>query len=97
MLRLCSKSSCSYPGRSVRHAAFFDVSFYHPVKMPVGATGLPGPGDIVRASRLISRDKTKRSYSGLVNMRHYKAALYEATHRVIGQESAEAILAECLL
>ncbi|MBU4185425.1 MAG: hypothetical protein KKC23_04370, partial [Proteobacteria bacterium] len=75
----------------------FDVSFYHSVKLPAGATGLPSPGDIVRVSRLISRNKTKRSYSGLVNMRHYKAALYEATHRVIGQESAEAILAECLL
>jgi len=30
-------------------------------------------------------------------MRHCKAALYEATHKVIGQKSAEAILAECLL
>jgi len=57
MLRLCSESSCSYPGRSVRHAAF-DVSFYHSVKLPAGATGLPSPGDIGRASRLISRNKT---------------------------------------
>jgi len=71
----------SYPGRSVRHAAF-DVSFYHSVKLPAGATGLPSPGDIVRVSRLISRNKTKRSYSGLVNMRHYKVALYGiTTHR----------------
>jgi len=30
-------------------------------------------------------------------MRHCKAAFYEATHKVIGQKSAEAILAECLL
>ena len=48
MLRLCSESSCSYPGRPVRHAAF-DVSFYHSVKLPAGATGLPSPGDIVRS------------------------------------------------
>jgi hypothetical protein len=95
MLRLCSESSRSYPGRSVRHAAF-DVSFYHSVKLPVGATGLPSPGDIVRASRLISRNKTKRSYSGLVNMRHYKAALYGITRKVTGQKSAEAIVAKCL-
>jgi hypothetical protein len=95
MLRLCSESSRSYPGRSVRHAAF-DVSFYHSVKLPAGATGLPSPGDIVRASRLISRNKTKRSYSGLVNMRHYKAALYGITRKVTGQKSAEAIVAKCL-
>ena len=96
MLRLCSESSRPYPGRSVRHAAF-DVSFYHPVKMPVGATGLSSPGDIMRASRLISRNEIKRSHSGLVSMRHCKAALYGATHKVIGQKSAEAILAKCLL
>jgi len=65
--------------------------------MPVGATGLLSPGDIMRASRLISRNKTKMSHSGLVSMRHCKAALYEATHKMIGQKSAEAILAECLL
>jgi hypothetical protein len=35
----------------------FDVSFYHSVKSPAGATGLPSPGDIVRASRLISKNK----------------------------------------
>jgi hypothetical protein len=74
----------------------FDVSFYHSVKLPAGATGLPSPGDTMRAFRLISRNKTKRSYSGLVSMRHYKAALYEATHKVIGQKSAEAIVAKCL-
>jgi hypothetical protein len=33
---------------------------------------------------LISRNEIKRSYSGLVNMRHQKAALYGATHKVIG-------------
>jgi hypothetical protein len=64
------------------------------VKLPAGATGLPSPGDIVRASSLISRNETKRSYSGLVNMTHQKVALYEATHKVIGQKSAEAILAK---
>ena len=74
----------------------FDVSFYHSVKLPAGATGLPSPGDIVRVSRLISRNKTKRSYSGLVNMRHYKAALYGITCKVTGQKSAEAIVAKCL-
>ena len=61
------------------------VSFYHPVKWPTGATGLSGPSDIMRASRLISRNEIKRSHSGLVSMRHCKAALYGATHKVIGQ------------
>jgi len=74
----------------------FDVSFYHSVKLPAGATGLPSPGDIVRASRPISRNKTKRSYSGLVSMRHYKAALYGVTRKVTGQKSAEAIVAKRL-
>jgi len=95
MLRLCSESSCSYPGRPVRHAAF-DVSFYHSVKLPAGATGLASPGDIGRASRLISRNKTKRSYSGLVSMRHYKAALYGVTRKATGQKSAEAIVTKRL-
>jgi hypothetical protein len=74
----------------------FDVSFYHSVKLAAGAIGLPSPCDIVRVSRPISRNKKNRSYSGLVNMRHYKAALYGITCKVIGQKSAEAIVAKCL-
>jgi len=42
------------------------------------------------------RAKTKRSYSGLVSMRHYKAALYGVTRKVTGQKSAEAIVAKRL-
>jgi hypothetical protein len=57
----------------------FDVSFYHSVKLPAGITGLPSPGDIVRTSRLISRNETKRSCIGSVNMTHHKAALPGAT------------------
>jgi hypothetical protein len=67
----------------------FDVSFYHSVILPAGATGLPINGDIVRSSRLISRNKTKRSCTGSVNMTHHKAALLGATHKVIRQKSAE--------
>ena len=36
-----------------------DVAFL--VRLSEGATGLPSPGDIVRTSRLISRNETKRS------------------------------------
>jgi hypothetical protein len=70
MLRLCSESSCSYPGRSVQHAAI--------IAMGVGL-------------RAISKGVELPP-----NPKVMKAALYGATHRVIGQKSAEAIVAQCL-
>jgi hypothetical protein len=73
------------------------VSSYHSVILPAGATDLPSPGDIIKASRLISRDETKGEPYRLVMDDCRKTALYEVTHEVIGQKSAEAILAKCLL
>ncbi len=60
----CSESSCSYSGRSVRHAAF-DVSSYHPMKRPAGATGLPSPGDTMRASSLGIQSEVGRYFKTL--------------------------------
>ena len=96
MLRLCSKSSRSYLGRSVRHAAF-DVSFYHFGEITGRGNRFTKPRRYHESIQPDIENKTKRSYSGSVNMTHQKAAPYEATHKVIGQKSAEAILAKCLL
>jgi hypothetical protein len=69
MLRLCSKSSCSYPGRSVQHAAI--------IAMGVGL-------------RAISKGVELPP-----NPTAIKAAHHVATYDVIGQKSAEAIVAKC--
>ena len=74
-----------------------DVPFCHPVKLPVGATGLQSSGGIRSTSCLMSSNETKRSYTGLGNMIHQKAAFYGETCKVTGQKSAEAIVAKRLL
>jgi hypothetical protein len=48
----------------------FDVSFYHSVKLPAGATGLPSPGDIVRS---IPPDIEKQNKEELFRIGKYEA------------------------
>jgi len=48
----------------------FDVSFYHSVKLPAGATGLPSPGDIGRS---IPPDIEKQNKEELFRIGKYEA------------------------
>ncbi|MFV9645230.1 MAG: hypothetical protein ACNYWU_05345 [Desulfobacterales bacterium] len=48
----------------------FDVSFYHSVKLPAGATCLPSPGDIVRS---IPPDIEKQNKEELFRIGKYEA------------------------
>jgi len=67
------------------------VFSYHPVRVPVGATGLPSPGVLRQAFTL----KRANKEADRMEMKDTgRAALYGATHKVIEQKSAEAIIAK---
>lgn len=94
MLRLCSDSSRSYPGRSARRGDFGRHIGWYPVKRPAGATGKPSPGDIWESDPPAVALRNKGSRTGYHRRVLTRVALYGETHKVIWQKSAEAIVAQ---
>jgi len=88
MLRLCSKSSRSYPGRSARPGEFGRYMAWYPVKRPDGATGKPSPGDYWESDPPTVTLRNKGSHTGYHRRMVTKVALYGVTCKVIGQKSA---------